>query len=180
MTEYLDILISLFTGLIASYLLWHLLNKIKVPFIEFKSIICKSPSAGNLCGSEYWVGFRNVGERAIIDLEIIAKLRVWGLFPNRPNRWHAIYIPLEDPRIPKTNTQKKRRRVTWVQLLPNDISTSARQILNLQNRRFLCLEDLFITPESKLQIFVFGYDEYSGTRKLFESEYSIGQIVPCP
>jgi hypothetical protein len=179
----LEIITAFMTGFAASYLLWYYLNKIKVPVIEFKPSIFKSPTAENLCGWKYRAKFRNEGGRAALDLEIVAKLRIRGLYPSRPERWHAIYVPIEDPRIPKVDSNRKTRKVLSVLLLPNDISESARSILpeNLQekcNLGTLCLEDLLSSgSESKLQIFAFGYDEFSGARKLFESpEYFIDQI----
>jgi len=176
-------LIGLITGLIASFIVWYVLYHCIVFSLEFFPKIYKSKTDEIQSGYKYRIRLRNNGRREILDLELFAKLRIRGLSRHKPSIWRAIYIPIDDPRIPRLTCQKGTRKRFAVLLLISEISDSARRCLTLQlqekcKNRELTLEELMqLGMQSTLEIIGFGYDSFSGARKIFESKtYTIQDI----
>lgn len=107
---------------------------------------------------------------------MFAKLRIRGIYKNRRNSWKAIYIPLDDNRIPEIKSQRKENRRIAMQVCPTLINEIAIRSLSddirneIENETIL-LEDLMqIGDKSEFQIFGFGYDSFSGSREIFSSK----------
>jgi hypothetical protein len=156
-------------------LAWLVIAHWIVPSISIISEIRKTASNENPSGYKYRINICNQGRRDAVDLEFFAKLRIQGLINGEPKIWRAIYIPVDDPRIPKMKSNRKKKSHMSVQLLVNSLSSYARDCLpkHLQKQldeRKLLLEDLMkLGKNARLQVAVFGYDSFSGARKLFES-----------
>jgi hypothetical protein len=172
----MELAIGFLLGTIASMLAWYILFHKIVPKIEFFPNIYREKTAENPSGYRYLFRLKNIGKRDIIDVELIAKLRIRGIYEHKKYSWKAIYIPLDDNRIPKIKSQKRNHKRIAVQICPTEIKDIAKRSipdefkLKLEQETLL-LEDLFkLGDESEFQIFGFGYDSLSGSRKEFESK----------
>lgn len=140
-------------------------------------------------GWRYSVKFENSGRRTIIDLEVVARLSIPNLVPNK-KRTHVFLVPLNPDgnlsfrwpeSLPLGKTDKSRHLSRFyinsaVEHLdrppyPDNIRKKARL-------GTLTLEELLgLDQEAKLKVYAFGYDKFSGTRKLFVSHpYGIEDI----
>jgi hypothetical protein len=178
----METIIGFILGIIASFLVWYLVYHIIVPKIEFFPNIYKQRSNENHSGFRYVAKIKNVGKRDIIDVEIFIKLRIKGLY-HKQSLWKGIYIPVDDERIPKIKSQKDDTKRTAVQMCLSKIKAISTksfpdEVKEKLNNETLLLEDLLrLGNERELQIFVFGYDPYSGSRKMFESKvYGMNDI----
>ena len=179
----IELLSGYLIGVLTSITAWYVLYHRIIPSLEFFPEIYKSQTDENQSGYKYRVRFQNNGSREILDLELFAKLRIKGLSERNPSTWRAIYIPIDDPRIPRLTSQKGTNKRFAVQLLVLEISDSSRRFLpsSLQEKcqnQELTLEDLMqLGTQSTLEIIGFGYDAFSSARKIFESKiYSIQDI----
>ena len=171
--------IGIFTSIAAWYVLFHVIS----PHVEFLPSVFKSHTSENPSGWKYRVKLRNTGNRAIVDMEIVAKVRIRGLSHQRPNFWRAVYVPIDDSRIPKVPSHRGTSKRFVIILHLCEINDSARSALPLElqskcENGELCLEDLLsLGSEAILQVFAFAYDSFSGARRLFESPvYTIKKI----
>ncbi|MBM3237029.1 hypothetical protein FJZ31_12125 [Candidatus Poribacteria bacterium] len=179
----IEITLGFILGIIASFFAWLIVSRFIIPSLIFFPNIYKEISDENPSGYRYLIRFKNKGSRNIIDLELIAKLRIKGLYEHKKSAWKAIYIPIDDNRIPTIGIQKKYKR-TVVQLCISKITDEAKASLpeNLQIKvetGKITLEELLnLGVETNLQLFIFGYDSFSGSRKLFESKlFTVNDII---
>jgi hypothetical protein len=119
-----------------------------------------------------------------LDLELFAKLRVLGLAPSRPGVWRAIYIPVDDARIPRIPSHRGTNKRVAVQLLLSDIPSNVVSALpfDLQEahkKGQLTFEQLAgVGKDRTFEMIAFGYDPFSGARKVAQSKrYGLDDIV---
>ncbi len=177
------------TGLISWWVLWHGIT----PSICFHPNISKvlNPSTDtNLSGFDYRIKIQNGGMRTIIDVEIFAWLRIIGLNPAKPDNVWDVIIPLDGesykkiPRLLRKQKGEPRSQVLRLginevdefrasKMYPDTIRTQSEQ-------RKLFLEDLLsLGTEATLEIYITGYDGFSGAKKLFVSNpYTLQDIRP--
>ena len=176
-------LIGLFIGIVTSFLTWWILFHGIIPKIRFSEHISKLLSTDEKAGWKYRFKFVNCGRRALLDVQVVARLSIKGL--HSPDSWTTITIPLElshdkkyeIPRVPRNANRVLRLFVNQVvdlkqsALFPNDLREKAKNDV-------LCLEELLaLGTESKLLIYVSGYDAFSGARKMFASKgYTVADI----
>lgn len=168
-------------GIVASVIVWYVLEHLIVPRVEFLPVIYKSKTHENPSGYKYRIKFRNIGLREILDFELFAKLRLRGV--SSTTNWRAVYIPIDDPRIPLIPSHRGSAKRLAVQLLVSEIPDHAAAILpsglrSARDNGSLTLEDLMaLGNEGTLEIVGFGYDAFSGARKVFQSKvYGVGQV----
>ena len=182
-----EILISVFIGIpigiLSSLLAWWILFHRIVPVIRFSPSISKTETDDNESGYRYRFKLENAGSRTILDVELFAKLRIRGLHPSYPNNWEVIYIPLERDRIPKIRPVKKSCIRVIFRLYIDKIDEFNKPIYPEHLRQkckenSILLEDIMLLGiDRTLQILAFGYDEFSGARKVFESKlYNLNDI----
>ncbi len=176
-------LISLFIGIISSYISWWILFKIIVPKIKFSDKISKIPSESSK-GFGYRVKYHNCGRRNIIDITINIRLRIKGLFKDRKMTWKVIYLETEPEMKAKPLIKPSKEGGNLVYINVNDTKYFSNPIFPIairdkHNKRELLLEDILkLGDERKLEIILSGYDEFSGARKVFISKsYYIDDIV---
>ena len=170
-------LVGIPLGILTSLVAWWVLFHRIVPKIEFSPDISKFYFQ-NL-GMKYRIKFRNSGRRGIIDMEVFPILRIRGLNHQLPD--NLFNIRLNTSLINNRISNLKENRV--ITLLPENTPKFGENIFPEYIRekyqsKELNLEDLFkIRNDVKLVIEVFGYDEFSGARKLFSSKpYTIKDI----
>lgn len=179
----MSFLVGIPVGILGSLFAWWILFHRIVPRILFSPSISKTKTDDNKSGYRYRFKFENIGKRNIIDLEVFAKLRIKAVSPSYPNNWAVIFIPLEYDRIPKLRTVKKshlreviRLRVDKIDEFNNPVYPESIRLKCKESS--ILLEDIMaLGADATLQIFVFGYDEFSGARRVFESKlYKLNDI----
>ncbi len=181
----ISILVGIPIGVLTSFIAWWILFHHVVPVIRFSPHISKTETDDNKSGYRYRVKFENSGARNILDVELFARLRVKG-FPPYPSNWKVIDIPLSRDRIPRIRPIKKSQSGSIIRLnlskaefnkafYPEDIRQKSEE-------DSILLEDVMtLGADGTLQIIAFGYDGFSGARKVFESKpYNIDDIKLGP
>lgn len=185
----IGIIIGIITGGISSYGVWYYVVHILVPKIKFSDHISKT--IGSNGNPVYKIKFENCGKRKAIDLQINTRFRVKGLVTNAPHIWKVAYIPYSHDRreqIPFLSPVEKKQNAMreTIPLLLNEAAFNQNiypeEIRDAYNNQSLTLENLFAMGTiQKLQVNVFCFDEFSGSRKLFTSKvYSLDDIKSGP
>jgi hypothetical protein len=181
-----EIVISNLTGVAAglgtSFLSWWVLFHVIVPRIEFSNKISKRRSRDH-AGHDYRVKILNLGRRSIVGVECIARLIIdW----EGKNNWKAFYIPMNPAGERKTELPKIKKNGNRVLILYVSLIQGIRKSGNVPDHIKMAAEEgtleleaiLSLGANAKLKIYVSGYDEFSGARKVFESDfYSCTDIV---
>jgi hypothetical protein len=170
------------TGLSTSFISWWVLFHAIVPKIQFSNAISKRKSKDH-AGHDYRVKILNSGQRSIVGVECTARLIIdWE---GRKN-WKAYYIPMNPSGERKTELPKITKNGNRVLLLYVSLIQSIRKSGMVPNHVKLAAEEgtleleeiLALGSNAKIKIYVSGYDEFSGARKVFESRfYSCIDIV---
>jgi len=175
-------------GILTSFLSWWLLSRYLVPRVRFSPCISKIPSEHDKSGWRYRVKFENSGRRTIIDVECLATFRTKGRGPRHPRTWDEAMIPLGPggveswrfPRLRPVRVSGMRQLLT----LHTSHAPAFQELTYPEGIRkkaqdgTLLLEDvLALGTSAELQVWVFGYDEVSGTRRLFTTVYHATDIV---
>ncbi len=193
MTPALDIILGVLIGVATNIAAWWLLFHWLTPRLRFSYGISKlprRPTPDNKAKYFYRVKVENSGPRAIVDLEVIARLRLKAL-PGYPEGLSQIvYVPLDSRggifhRIPRVPPVSKSRSRPVLILFPHvqsefkNINNYPEAIVSKAKRKALTLDDILsLGSGAYLEIFAFGYDEFSGARKLFASKrYSSSDLV---
>lgn len=172
-------LVGLILGVGASFLCWWILFHKFVPKIEFSDKISILPNSLHEKAIKYRVKIQNVGNRKVIDAEFRIKLRIKALMNDMPYNWQVFNIKTKDP-TPFINVSNQKDKNTFGgmilyfevnhddqflnTLLPQEINDKAKS-------KTLTIEDVLKLPyEKELNVIVYGYDEFSGTRKMFVSK----------
>lgn len=173
----LSTLIGIPLGILSSLVAWWVLFRFIVPRIEFSPHISKYHFK-NL-GTRYRIKFRNIGKRGIIDVEVFPILRIKGLNPELPDNWLNITLTtsLKENRI----SSLKEDRI--ISLLSEDTDkfnnpNFPEHIRKKYRQKELNIEDLLsLDNPVKLVVQLFGYDEFSGARKMIISKpYTLKDI----
>jgi hypothetical protein len=189
-------LVSLVLGIISSFVAWGILFHYLVPELRFASRISKvdlEKGEDSKAGHKYRFRFENAGQRKIIDIELIARVSIKGLQKDKVNARNTVYVPVSSDgglsyRIPSLRPAKRGRaggRKT-IRLYPNSTDMLQGQYIfdedlrKKSQRKELQLEDLLElpkdSPDARLEIHAFCYDSFSGTRKLFSTQYTAWDI----
>lgn len=174
----LSILIGVFTGIIASSIVWWYLFHVLTPKIEFSEKISKIPSEDRGCRFLYRIKFHNARKRIVINL--ILKLTI--VLPDFPKKGtNVLYnIPLGAGHITHLFSIHEKGRVRRITLFMLDTEEFTKifesrnfsdKIHQLAQEKKLSLEDLFdITDNSFIRMSIIATDSVSGSTKLFLSK----------
>ena len=166
-------LISFALGFAASLLSWWYVSKWMVPKIEFSKCISSEPNPRQ-AGTRNRIKFLNAGNRAVIDVHAVTRLAIdW----DGDDIWSAYYIPLSPTgekryEMPKIISAAPRILTFYPMLALGLIQspffpTELQQ--NVQEGNLTLIDLLNLGVSAELRVYVFGYDEFSGARKLYES-----------
>jgi len=179
MESFFALLVSTFLGIIGSLLSWYILFHILVPQVKFSNKISRVPIASNPYKYRYRIKMANYGKRDIIDLEIFIILRLKGINSNSTKNVHVYYPkPSNDriPLLPKKNNKKHLHKIIDIDFysLVNEITYFDYELNSVP-----ILEYFFSKTKGKssLEVIVFGYDAFSGTRKVFISPRYYNQDI---
>lgn len=175
---FLGLALGLPIGIVSSLLSWALLFHRLVPKLSFSKVISKIPHH-DLRKARYRILIENFGRRRVIDVESICRLQIRGFHPSTPTIWKQVNLAIAGSRIPDIRPGLSR----IVRIIPEETDEFQappypEHIQKMAIDGTLSLEDLFeLGEEVKIVLYVFSYDEFSGTRKLFtSSEYTSKSI----
>ena len=164
---FLGIIFGVFSSLLAWYILYHLI----IPKIVFASGISKVQSKISSNGYTYKVKLLNTGKRDVIDIDIYVKYKVKGL-TNKKNIWNTVelekrfdkltYFAKGENRILPIFPEKTKRFAEPI--FPIEIATKFR------NEELMLDDILSLGSDSFIRVYLFGYDKFSGSRRLFLSK----------
>jgi hypothetical protein len=165
---------GLVVGTAASFSAWWLVFHWIIPKVEFSSGISSVPRRSDSLRRSYRIKFANTGKRAMVGVEAFARLRIkWDSSGN----WTGYYLPFNSDGdrkydVPRLERGANRILHLWINQVrafrtanrfPMEIRAKAKQ-------KQLTLEDLLsLGVTATVQMFVSGYDEFSGARKVFAS-----------
>jgi len=155
-------LIGFILGILASLIAWFIVTHYITPNIVFASIISKIKNGDNN-KYKYRIGIKNKGKRNIIDVNIIFQLLITGIDNAIPTNAEHVELKLKTQWIPCFKKQNK-----WA--LDIDISSAPKVLADKIDGDELSLEKLLSIKKSYARIILMGYDNFSGSRKLFESK----------
>lgn len=174
-----SLLLGIPLGVLASLMAWWILFHFFVPSIEFSLFISKIPDLDQQPPFRYRIKFKNTGRRQILDLDVTAELRVKALHPAYERNWTTFKIPVRGNRI----LTLKRGGNRIIALLPNGIMSPYADRLppSIRDRvahQTVDLEKLLeLGSKATLRIIVFGYDAFSGSRKVFVSKHYVREDI---
>ncbi len=115
----------------------------------------------------------NTGRRGVIDVEVIAQLNVKGLHHNRPEIWEIAYLHLDGSRFPLLSPQKGRMIFLEAEKTPRFALSAYGDGVRERLAEGACelIDLLSLGSDAWIRVFVFGYDELSGARKMFASRH---------
>lgn len=170
-------------GVLASFVAWWIITRLVVPKVEFSPDISRTRYNGNLSGLNYRIKFKNCGRRDIIDVQVSVLVRVKGLSKKTPKMIEIASLALESDRVPVIRAKGNR----IIQLRPERTERFSKpiygqEIYNKLRLGNLTLDDvLALGTEATVTVFVFGYDSWSGARKMYESSpYRAANIKQGP
>lgn len=190
--DFINFFLGLAVGLATNLFSWWLLFHGIVPKVRFSPYISKTPSdeiGHDKSEFRYRVKYENSGGRAIIDLEVTASISIEGLGPSKDSL-HIFLLPLNPDgnlsfRRPRLLPRHKTNRPGHISRFfinsavehldrppyPDNIREKARQGI-------LTLEELLeLGSKATVEVQAFGYDEFSGSRRLFLSHpYTVKDI----
>ena len=180
-----EILVGIVIGIATNLAAWWFLFHLIVPKLTFSVSISKIPAPKNeneRSGFKYRIKIQNSGKRGVIDVDVMARLRIRGISNISKTNWHVINMPISSEgkvyKIPRILSIKNKSAHTHtLKLLINNVPEIQhnliypKKIRDKAKKHTLVLEDLLsLGTESNIQIIAFGYDEFSGTRKIFVSK----------
>jgi hypothetical protein len=158
--------LSLLVGIISSYSFWWLISHKWIPKINFGSEICRYAVDGE--NGLYVCAFENAGHRDIVDVEVVTRIGIerfneaegWLFFSLKTN---SSQIPVLEPKrraLVRIFDQRERRQ--YVDAPPPSLRRSVDECTKLE-------EIYDISNGAVIQLHVFGYDSFSGTRRHYVS-----------
>lgn len=161
-------------GILASFIAWMIVFRWIVPSICFSELISKVPPAvyaREINTPRYRIKFMNTGRRGIVDVEVMTRLRVRCLSGNQvfANTWSMVTLrtdTMREPRIPPGASRTVVLDLEGTPELKSSLFLSA-----IAGRDPLLLETLLsLGTDAEIAVWVFGYDDFSGSRKAFVSK----------
>ncbi|MBN1930269.1 MAG: hypothetical protein JW786_01495 [Desulfobacterales bacterium] len=166
-------------GVLSSLLGWYILYHLIIPKINFAPAISKlksqKPSNGYFYGVKLW----NIGKRDVIDIDVFIKYKVKGLTKQK-GLWHTVelkkrpdkltYFPKGEKRIIPIYPEKTNRFSDPI--FPKDIREK------YQSGTLMLDDILMLGSISFIQVYLLGYDRFSGSRRIFMSKkYYLADLV---
>ncbi len=175
----LEIALSVVLGLATSFAFFYWQFHIAVPRVRFSEKISKLPLDDG--GYRYRIKYENPGRRAMLEVTLVARLRVPGIRAGRHANIGIATIPMEGltPRVPALR-EKTLRPTPELELQKTEFDrTFPRDLVERAHRGGVSLEELLTFRTGvELFIYLFAFDEFSGSRTMFESKrYNVADIA---
>lgn len=169
------LLVGIPLGVLSSLIAWWILFHAIVPKVRYSNRIAKGDFIYSPSGTRCRIRLENFGRRDILDVELFARLRVRGLRPEAPTTWDIVYPRIGYAKIPKLPRSGQPGSRLTLTIHPHELDDFSIKLLpdNLQTKvgtKELTLDELMsLGTQSELHVYAFGYDAFSGTRRVFES-----------
>jgi len=167
------IVLGFILGGFASFSAWWFVAHFVVPSLSFSKAISKRTiSDSDATRVQYRIKMANAGRRAIIDVELFVRAYLHVSPDTRTIT--VVNITLSQPRLP---LMPKGGLSKVIKLLPEQTEQFSRYPFPQDIRdKYACgtllLEDILaLDSKARLQIIAFGYDSFSGSRRLWQQEY---------
>jgi hypothetical protein len=169
-------MINILIGIICSFIAWWIVVHLITPKLRFSEVISKIKSR-HVNGFDYRIKYENYGRRRIVDLEMNVYLNILGLSKYRKKTWEVVQLQLRDEG--RLAYLEPVRKGGWRRFVVIDVNNTSKfdadifpkEVINKFKLKELELEDLLrLGNESFVEILISGYDDYSGSRKVFRSK----------
>ena len=181
-------IISFILGVTASLLGWLLTAYMTRVKIEFPQKIYREVDMYDRSRYHYNIEVFNVGKRELIDLHMQARISIEGADKKNPKlRCFSLldldYYSCNFPWLPFKNSKDEEwsrvnsgrliyaieMKLAYLEFSKVFYETTIRE---KAQRKTLQLDDIFNTyPNAAIQFYLFGYDGFTGARKMFKSKY---------
>jgi len=174
----ISIVTGVFSGIIASLVVWWYLFHFLSPQIEFSPIIAKKPSKDRGCGAYYQFMITNIGHRRAIDISLDILLVIRN-YPEQgtDNIYHPNPSRKAILELPSARKKNRVRRRIWINLDDDEFVDKFKKsffpdkIRQLANDKALSLEELLsIGNDSFVRVVIKVTDSISGSIKVFRSK----------
>ena len=172
------LLSGIVSGITTVLILWGWKNYLFIPKVFFGHDICKIDYGTDTNG--YAFIFQNTGRRHILDFKVNASLYLPGILPWDTNISRKFTIPTAINRfILKGNPVSTRFRFEECAELFSCQHIPSTLKLDIQRKKD-ALEKIFaFCPRAYLIVYIMGYDEQTGIRKVFESKPYRREDIKC-
>jgi hypothetical protein len=183
-------LIGFLLGVVGSIAVWWVFAHLLVPSIRFEDRIVLRPGRAPGAPPRHMIKVRNIGRRDLIDVTFSAIVKI-QIDPASDRRWASCRVAFHktgeiDHQIPLIPARRNR----LLTLYPGHSDHIRHEACFSEETRLavadqsLDLETLLRDGEGRglqvtLQVFMFGFDRFSGARKLFQSkQYEACDVEP--
>jgi hypothetical protein len=177
----MDQVLGFILGLLGSFIFWWLFAHLLVPKVRFADEIRVVDRRDGKPGQRYLIKFWNVGSRHLIDVQVIANVSIQTKVGGK-NSWSTSRIAFHQDgsidhqmtAIPSGANRVCALHAACSARIANNAWFSER-VRDKCKDGTLGISELLSDGESrdlevKIRISLFGYDKFSGTRKLFQSK----------
>ena len=156
-------------GIGASYIAWYVnFHKIR-PQANFSIEIAKRQFGYKT--TVYQVAFENAGRRKMVDINIVVRIGIknykgaggWAYHAIKTNASHVPDLSSGEERRRLVRVFDSREKIQFIDAPSKSIRTAMEACKSLE-------ELLALGEDGNVQIHVFGYDEFSGTRRHLPSK----------
>lgn len=178
----MDLLLGFVLGLAGSFLYWWVFSHIIVPKVEFSPTILRRPGKRDPNIPRYLIKFWNRGRRKIIDISIVATVSIQTK-PQSDSSWSISRLAFHrDGFLDHSIAMLPPGANRLIVVLPSysdritfdgNFSEDVRNAVLNRNLDLLSLlndgndRNLVV----RVRVHLFGYDSFSGARKLFSSKF---------
>ena len=163
-----EIILGIPIGIFCSLYAWYVLHHIISPRLSFSQYISEQVRGEST--TYHRIKIENTGKRTIIDLDVHIRLLATGVGPFQKN-WYGVDLPITLSKIPVLNPEQNKLigfNLNDSNLFDPDVWGS--HITGKAAANSLLITDLLTCgDDAYLIVYVFGYDELSGSRQLNSS-----------
>lgn len=180
-------IISFSLGVLASFLVWLFTTKFSRVKIVFSRELTGNTDPNNESLYHYSVDVTNKGHRDLIDLHMQAKITIVGADKKNPGLKCFALLNLDYssnlPYLPPAGSRdrlwpnKNTGRIMYAVDMTDAYTEFSKVFYDSHIRekalnKTLQLDDIFaVYPDAALQFHLFGYDAFTGARKMYRSQY---------
>ena len=180
-------LLSFLLGILASAIVWFITSKVSRVKIEFPIELMGDSDPCDESKYHYNIEVINKGKGELIDLHMQAKITIKGADKKNPGLSCFALLNLDYfchfPSLPYRGAKDKfgSRRCSGRLIYAINMDGAYEEfkkifytdsIIEKAKNHTLQLDDIFCAyPNAEIQFYLFGYDSFTGARKMYKSKY---------